>query len=224
MAGTSITFEPFPTVFNSQNNWVAGLGYAARKGADVVYWLGNHEYLRPIYKEYLKACKKGEPLPYPGGWPPELPFVVIDYSRVGGEQQWEQTVARARAEKRKDDAKRLAEGKSVRVKPASRNEGDWLVETYFLGQPRYSVKSPREGKRYRYKGTDVVDYLDAIARKYNTSGLSASIGLKQKKMAVNVIHFCSKSGAGDQPLEIIRDVSKRTGGDYLRVEGGAAVR
>ena len=217
-------FEPANPIFNDQPTFMAGLGYAAKQGADVVYWLGNHEYLRPIYRDYQKACLKGEPLPYPNGWPPELPFTVVDYSKVGGEQKWEQTVARARAEKRKDDAKRLAEGKSIRVKPAARDEGDWLVQTYLPGQPRWTSKSPREGKRYRHNGTDVVDYIEAMGRKYNTSSLSASIGLKQKKMAVNVIHFCSKTGQGDQPLPIIRDVSKRTGGDYVRVEGEPAVQ
>ena len=217
-------FEPANPIFNDQPTFMAGLGHASKQGADVVYWLGNHEYLRPIYDEYQKACLKGEPLPYKDGWPPELPFVVNDYSKVGGEQKWSQTVARARAEKRKEDAERLAEGKSIRVKPASREEGHWLVDTYLPGETKYTRNSPRDGKRYRYDGTDVVDYIEAMGRKYNTSGLSASIGLKQKELVVNVIHFVSKSGEGVQPLEILKDVSRRTGGDYVRVEGEPAVQ
>jgi hypothetical protein len=224
--GTTIEFEPFPTVYNSRNNWVAGLGYAARKGADVVYLLGNSQDMPNIYSKYYRDAKRGELLPHEHGWPPELPNVITDYEPCGGRQEWNQTVARARQLHRKFNQDRLARGLPVRVNPSMVPMDIWLVSTSLPDEKRPEVERPRVGKEHNYTADDLEVYIGSVSRKYSSSGPAASLGLATKSFTFNVVHFVTQ-GQMTNPsfrLERLSELVDKLGGEYVKIAGDKAIQ
>lgn len=224
--GTAIAFEPLSPLFSSQDNWVAGLGYAARKGADVVYWLGNNEYMESIYDKYYRACKKGEPLPYKEGWPPEMPQATWDFSVCGGIDGWRASVANAQKIHDEENQRRLARGQPIKVNPTMSTQDHWLMTTYFPDEPRPEPTRPREGKEYWYTPEDLAGYIQAMSRKHSSAVPSASIGLKKKDLSFNVIHFVKIIEADDSNVRLnkLAPLAEELNGEYMKVGGKAAIR
>ena len=224
--GTSITFEPMPTVFNSQDNWLAGLGYAARKGVDVVYWLGNNAIMDTIYEKYYKACKKGEPLLDKDGWPPEFGKYTVDYDECGGEEEWKKTIAKAYEMHEEENQKRLKRGEPIRVNPTMMGQDHWVVKTYFPDEPRPVQSNPKEGHGHLYTPDDLSEYLESVSRKYSQASPVASIGLKKKELVFNVIHFMSTRQMEDENsrLPVLADLTDELDGAYVKIGGAAAIK
>lgn len=225
--GTPVKFEPMPSVFNGRNNWLAGLGFAVRKGADVIYWLGNNDSMDAIYDKYYKACKKGVPLPadHALGWPAEFWNHTVDYDECGGKEEWEKTVAKAYEMHEEENQKRLDRGEAVRVNPTMMGMDHWVVKTYFPDEPRPVQSNPREGHEHLYTADDLVDYVESVSRKYSQSSAMASIGLKKKKTVFNVVHFVSAPQMEDENVRLntLADLADELDGAYVKVPGASAI-
>ncbi|MBI9020024.1 MAG: hypothetical protein JEZ10_02050 [Verrucomicrobia bacterium] len=226
--GTPITFEPMPMVFNGLNNWLAGLGYGARKGVDVVYWLGNNANMDTIYDKYYKACKKGEPLPkdHVSGWPAEFWKHTVDYDECGGEEEWKKTVAKAYEMHEEENQKRLARGEPIRVKSIMMGMDHWVVKIYFPDEPRPVQSNPREGNEHLYAPDDLSDYVESVSRKYSQASPVASIGLKKKELVFNVIHFVPTLQVKDENirLPVLADLAEELDGAYVKIGGADAIK
>jgi hypothetical protein len=217
--GTTLAYEPIAPIANIQRGWPAAFSYAVKTGVDNIYWLGTDDYLNWIHRDLYNDVKRGKPLLHPSGWPPESQG--IDYSPAGGKEKWDKLVAEARKKFEAENARRSAAGQPLRVIPGFGGEAA-LVGMYFEG----AAVPRRVGSDniYQYTADDVVEYIEALQKKYAGSDRrSAGIGLQTKPLSVNVIHFVPKS-VDARALVRLDAVARKMNGSYLRIEGLEAIR
>jgi hypothetical protein len=223
--GTTLEFEPLAPIANIQRGWPAALSYGLQKGVDNIYWLGTDDYMREIITELYNDVKRGKPLEYPSGISPE--YQGYDYQAYGGKEKWDKLVADAREKLNEENERRKKAGQPIRVVP--NHGGDpALVNMYFEGVPIPQRKAA--GHLYYYKGDDVLSYIKAMQKKYAAQDYrSASIGLKQKKLSFNVIHFVPKVPPSNSFISIgnlgrLDMVARQMNGQYLKIEGMDAIQ
>jgi hypothetical protein len=219
--GISIDFEPLAPIPNIQRGWPAGLTYAVKNGVESVYWLGTDDFLQWIHKDLYAEAKRGRPISDPTGMPPE--FRGVDWDAYGGKERWDKLVAEARKKFDEENARRRAAGQPLRVIPGHGGEHA-LVNIYFPSAPQPVRKD--QAVRYNYDAKDVVEYVEAMQKKYSSDRRSATIGLQQKRMSLNVIHFVPKSSTTGNvrfTLPRLQNAATRLHGDYLQIKGMEAI-
>lgn len=219
--GTPLKFEPIAPIANNQDGWLAALSYAIQKGADNVYWLGTDDTMRPIHQDLYNDVKCGRTLSDPTGIPPK--FRGVDYDNCGGKEAWDKKVVEARKRFNAENDQRRAAGQPLRV--ISTGGGNYaLVLMYFAGAAIPAQKIDVLNVRYEYTPNDVVEYIEALQKKYaGNDRRSVAIGLQAKPLSFNVIHFVPKNKEFS-PLLRLDAVSRKMNGNYLRVEGMDAIR
>lgn len=217
--GTTLAYEPIAPIANNQHGWPAAFSYAVRTGVDNIYWLGTSDHMRRIHRDLYNDVKRGKPLSDPTGIPPE--FRGTDYGPAGGKEKWDKLVADARKRFDEENTRRRAAGQPVRVIPSHGGEPA-LVQMYFEGASMPQRKDASVG--YEYTADDVVEYIEALQKKYAGSDRrSIGIGLQTKPLSVNVIHFVPKNVEA-RSLIRLDTVARRMNGSYLRVQGMEAIR
>ncbi len=217
-SGYPVEFEPMGPIYNDQGGWPAGLTYAVKKKADVVYWLGaNDGGLIGMQKHLWDDCERGKPLLYPNGRDPNFRD-ERDYEGYGVER-WNNLVAKARRMHEEENARRLKKGEPVKVLS---NESDIaVVLEYFPDAP---IPEPFEQPEFRhYTVDDTVRYIHALDRKYKDESLRVKSGLKAPKMSLNAIHFV-QAGEETKPLQVLTGTTKKMNGKYRQIRGLEAIK
>ncbi len=223
--GHPVSFEPLSPIFNRQLAWTAGFSYALANGAESIYWLTRNAYLWSMNLNQWTQCSRGIPLEKTTPPPAPTSSREWDYDEVGGEEGWKALVAEAKKKLEEDNAARLASGKPVRVIGYGPNDIS-LVQAYFpksklpiktaLAEPRAPAKE--------YSPADFMSYIQAMATKYaKKDRLAVSIGLKEKKISVNVVNFVSKDHSTSAKKSFVEILGESANG-YKQIKGLAAIR
>jgi hypothetical protein len=97
-----------------------------------------------------------------------------------------------------------------------------LIPVYFPGKEKAMLKEEKYG--VYFTATDFVDYIESMQEKYATvDRRSVTIGLKNKEMSLNVIHFVPKESSGVKS-ENLDAISKKFDGSYIQVKGLDAIK
>ena len=213
----NLQFEPLPPIYNRHGGWMAGLTYAVQKGADCIYWLGTYDNIGGMQEELWKDCERGKPLKYASGWAPDT-HGGMDFEAYGVER-WQKLVSDAKQKHKEENDRRLAKGQPARV--LANNSAFAFIRAYFPSAPLPNYK-PGEVRR-NYTGADVIKYIEALGEKYSSQDRrSASIGLENKKLKVNVIHFVPVNQSPTE-LTVLPYVAREMGGDTKQIQGLAAI-
>lgn len=226
-SGSFFSFEPMPPVPNTQSGWIQALTYAVKKNVDNMYWLGTDDEVDWIHKEFLDAAKNGEPLSDPNG---RYPHGVDVKNYPGGAEKWRKVVAKAQALYDKENAARLARGEPVRAKQSSGNDVSLVKMMLPTEQVPLQEDQTLGKERYHYTAKDIVNYIEALQKKYKEQDLRMALAkLKMKRLRINVINFVPKTMEGvskglDFELTVMKDLASKTSGSYVKIQGLDAIR
>lgn len=226
--GEKLSFNPMMPIFYNQDGYLLAIEYAIQKGVDSMYWLGACDLLDWVHKDFYESAKNGK---LGGDENGRYPY-ELDFTRyAGGKEAWDKLVAKAKKAQADENKERLESGGKVRVVEGTGEDGS-IVRAYYptAAQPPRMDDSKQ---RYFYVPKDILEYMESARKKYAEKDVKASLGLKKKKLTINVIHFVPKVAATaegedgkkvEYELDRMKEVCARTGGTYSRIEGLDAIK